>query len=61
MSAIHIAAEPGRLYLMQDGSRVRFLRWMVARTVVFQYVDESEVEHRAPLSIFESRIESVIE
>lgn len=61
MSALRITAEPGHLYLMRDGRRLRFVRWYVAR--VIGYVDEAEptIERRMPGSVFESQIESVLE
>jgi len=61
MSAIRITAEPGRIYLMLDGRRLRFERWYVARVIGYVDLDEPTIERRMPASAFESQIESVLE
>lgn len=56
-----ITAEPGRLYLMQDGEYVRVLS--ISGNIVSGYGSERAVglPGQWPRSIFETAIESVLE
>ena len=58
MSAIHIPAEVGRTYLMQDGDRVRVTR-TTAHTVTVESARYLVATY--PRSGFEAMIESVLE
>lgn len=55
----HITAEPGRLYLMTDGRRLR-VTVATAHRIYFD-IGRDPVPGWVPLSIFEAQIESVIE